>query len=192
VAKFVPSDYDSEKTSEVLLYLATKVPKFDQYKACKILFLSDKRHLVRFGRTITGDGYDALEHGPIPSHTRDRIRHFLEDESSDSDLGTMFTLDKNFRYPRLVPRRSPNLDFLSKSDLDVLEETVKEFGAKSFEELKALTHEMAAYKKAWKEGVSAKSFPMSLEDFFEQDEDAVEGALEEMKENHALKRSFAS
>lgn len=189
--KFTPSTYDAEKTAEVLLFLAAKVPKFDQYKACKMLFLSDKKHLVRFGRTITGDSYDALEHGPIPSLTRDRIKVFLDDATQGSDLRELFSLNKKFRYPRLEPLRQPNLDFLSRSDLEVLEETISEFGTKSFEELKALTHEMAAYKKVWKDSMSVKSFPMALEDFFEQDEDAIEGVLEDMKENLQLRRALA-
>jgi uncharacterized phage-associated protein len=181
-------DYQPEKALEVLLYLAAKVPKFDQYKACKMFFLSDKRHLVRYGRTITGDEYDALEHGPIPSMTRERIKTLLENAAADKDLGEVFKLDVRFKYPRLVGTRDADLEALSQTDLQVLNETIEEFGNKGFDELKALTHEMVAYKKAWKDDTSAKSFPMSFEDFFEQDEDAVKGTLEEMKENLQLRR----
>src|SRR5437899_12988053 len=60
--------FDVEKASAALLYLASRdLPAFDKGKACKLLFLADKLHLVRYGRPITGDHYWALEHGPVPS-----------------------------------------------------------------------------------------------------------------------------
>jgi hypothetical protein len=195
VAKFDPrfTDYRPEKTVEVLLYLAKRVSKFDQYKACKMLFLSDKRHLVRFARTITGDAYDALEHGPIPSLTRDRIKGLLRNPKEDEDLGKAFSLDEQYKYPRLVARRDADLGSLSQSNIQVLDETIEEYGNKGFDELKALTHEMTAYKNAWKPSEKKpNAFPMSFEDFFEQDEDAVKGALEEMIENLQLRRRFGT
>ncbi len=68
-------DLDFEKAAAALLCMAKLgTAKFDQYKACKLLFLADKRHLVKYGRTITGDRYSALEWGPIPSSIRDDLR----------------------------------------------------------------------------------------------------------------------
>ena len=80
----------------------------------------------------------------------------------------------------------------SKSDLQALNHMVAEHGKKSFDELKALTHEMAAYRKAWEEreeGTSA--VPMSYEDFFDEDPDAIDGALEEMIENYRLRKALS-
>ena len=43
------------------------VPELSKYKIAKLIFLADKLHLVQYGRTITGDKYCAMEHGPVPS-----------------------------------------------------------------------------------------------------------------------------
>jgi uncharacterized phage-associated protein len=183
-------DLDFEKAKAALLYMASlKTPKFDQYKACKLLFLADKRHLVRYGRTITGDHYAALEWGPIPSNIRDELKRLIEENAGR--LKDVFDVDRNYAHPRLIPKQKVDKSVLSKSDIETIRQIIKEFGPKSFDELKAITHETAAFKKVWKPTESLKSFPMKFVDFFEEDEDAVAGVLEEAIENYTLKKSFA-
>ena len=38
------------------------------------MFLAEKYHLVRYGRPITGDRYDAMKDGPVPSFTYDLFK----------------------------------------------------------------------------------------------------------------------
>lgn len=182
-------DLDFEKAVAALLYMAATTPKFDQYKACKLVFLADKRHLVKYGRTITGDHYAALEFGPIPSSIRDEIKRLFDENTGV--FKDAFDVDRRFVNPRLVAKKGFDQGVLSKSDIEIICEIVNEFGSKSFDELKAITHETAAFKKAWKPSEFVKSFPMKFVDFFEEDEDAVAGVLEEVQENYALKKSFA-
>ena len=183
-------EFDIEIATAALLLMARLgVPKFDQYKACKLLFLSDKRHLVKYGRTITGDRYAALEHGPIPSNSRDELKRLIDQDSGS--LRDAFEVDRNFQYPRLVAKKSFDESVLSKSDVQVIQEIVSEFGAKSFGELRAITHETIAYKNAWKPSSTEKSFPMKFAEFFEEDEDAFSGVLEEVTENSFIRTAFA-
>lgn len=184
-------ELDFDKAVAVLLFLARAdgVEKFDESKACKLLFLADKRHLVKYGRTITGDSYSALPWGPIPSNILDALTRLIEKKSGR--LENALDVDRTFRYPRLIAKRAFDETVLSKSDIEILQEIAKEFGSKSFNELKAITHEAAAYKNAWREESLIKSFPMRLLDFFEEDEDAIAGVREEVIENYALKKSFA-
>ncbi len=166
----------------------------DQYKACKLLFLADKRHLVRYGRPITGDKYFAVKFGPIPSETRDLIKALVEEKKEAPNFAIFeeaFELDRDFSYPRLIARQEFDADLFSKSDIEVLDEIILEYGSKSFDELKAITHGTVAFCKAWKEDGSKKSFLMAFEDFFEEDENAIKGAFEEMKENFALRKYLA-
>ena len=183
-------DLDFDKAVAALLYMANLGPtKFDQYKACKLLFLADKRHLVKFGRTITGDRYSALEYGPIPSGIRDEMKFLIENNTGR--LKEAFDVDRKYSHPRLIPKQHYDEATLSKSDVEIIREIVDDFGKRSFDELKAITHETAAYKKAWKPTDLEKSFSMKFIDFFEEDEDAVAGVLEEVIENHTLKKAFA-
>lgn len=39
----------------------------------KLLWLSDRVHLNKYGRLILKDNYKALPHGPVPSATMDSI-----------------------------------------------------------------------------------------------------------------------
>jgi uncharacterized phage-associated protein len=167
---------------------------FHQYKACKLLFLADKRHLVRYGRPLTGDKYCALPYGPIPSETRDLIKALVEEKLENpnvAELNRVFDLDRHFSCPHLIAKEAFDPDLLSKSDLEVLEEVVREYGNKSFAELKMITHGTVAFSKAWDAKSPKKSFAMNFEDFFEEDENAVKGALQEMKENFPLRKYVA-
>jgi uncharacterized phage-associated protein len=187
--------FDFEKASAALLYLASRnLPAFDKGKACKLLYLADKLHLVRYGRPITGDRYWALEHGPVPSAVLNLINDVEKKQLSGQGvqaLAEALELDRTFENPRFRARQKPNMDLLSKSDVDVLDRVADSFGSKTFAELRALTHETVAYQRAWTGKPADKgSAPMAFEDFFDEDADAIAGAREEMLENDALRKSF--
>lgn len=194
--------YDFEKALAVLVYLASKpesVPEFDKLKAAKLLFLADKYHLVRFGRPILGDSYKALRAGPLPVRTVDYLKAVLDaenlewvDEAKAKRLIDHLDVDRVPRYPRFSARKL--IDFsekLSKSDLAALDHIIAVHGKKSTSELVALTHTMPAYLCAWESRGEANSVDMNYEDFFEDDPDALDGALDEMLENDEMKRAFS-
>lgn len=192
-------EFDFEKAFAALLYLASKpkdVPEFDKYKAAKLLFLADKYHVVRYGRPILGDFYCAMEYGPIPSKILDLLKEITGPEARRETteevtrLLNSLDIDRRYKYPRLVAKGPVNLDSLSKSDLMALDHVIAVHGRKTFDELKALTHAMPAYRKAWAKLDGTAAPPMSYEDFFDEDSDAIEGAFEEMIENDMLKNSF--
>jgi hypothetical protein len=83
-------------------------------------------------------------------------------------------------------------DELSKSDIAALDYAIKQFGNKSYSQLKDITHEIPAYKKAWTAKPKGKdSVPMSVEDLFESDPAALAVAKEAMLENDNLTKLFA-
>ena len=55
-------------------------------KIAKLLFFADKRHLVQYGRPITGDWYAALQHGPLPSNIGKMIEAFESQNTSMSGV----------------------------------------------------------------------------------------------------------
>src|SRR5260370_11079880 len=166
-----------------------------KYKICKLLFLADKYHLVRYGRPITGDRICAMEYGPVPSVALDALNTFLGIEEGGpkaQEIAKMLSeyvmLDERYRNRHFCSTRKMEAKrYLSPSDLDALREVVKEHGAKSFEELKAMTPELFAYKKAWADR-ACDNPSMKFEDLFVEDPDAIEGAFEEMIENYELSR----
>jgi uncharacterized phage-associated protein len=187
----VKFQYDSGKGLAVMGYLASQsIPELSKYKICKLIFLADKYHLVRYGRPITGDCYFALEHGPIPSAILERLEAL--ESGTDKELMHYFDLNRNYTYPRLSAKDKFDLSALSDSDVDALRRTVGLFGQKSFLELRSITHEMPAYKKAWDHRGEKKRAKMDFEDFFEEDQEAISGAFEDMMENDSLSKHFVS
>lgn len=190
-------EYEPLKAIAAIEFFALQgIPDLTKGKIAKLLFLADKLHLVRFGRTITGDRYAALPHGPIPSQTCNLLDSFeagIEKSEWIQELASIAQLDRRFFYPYYVPVDSPrNLheDELSQSDLKALTEVAEHYGKYSFSELRGLTHEMPAYEKAW-ERRKFNSAPMYLEEFFEQDEKALAGVLEEALENQLIREALA-
>jgi uncharacterized phage-associated protein len=185
--------YQPKKAVAVIRFFAeSRVPELTKGKANKLIFLSDKLHLVRFGRPITGDWYAALPHGPVPSATDDMLDAFEANQLSGSDvLASEVYLERRFQYPRLVSNGESKTpaEQLSSSDLSVLQEVLEHFGAKTFTELRALTHEMPAYEKAWVNR-SGNRAEMQFEDFFEEDENAIAGVMAEAIENCKLRAAF--
>lgn len=181
-----------------LLYLASKnLPKFDKYRAVKLLFLADREHLLRFGRPITGDTYNALPFGP----TGDRVlnllgaleRVVLEGEPAKSrevaELVASVDVAED-EYSTYQAKVGPDRDALSQSDISVLDHVVEEHGYKTFQELKKFTHDMEAYKRVWKDDELQKKFPMVFDDFFAGEPDRA-GFLKELAENQAIAKAFS-
>jgi len=189
--------FDFEATKAALLYLASKhLPDFDKYKVCKLLFLADREHLLRFGRTITGDSYHALPYGPTPSETLNLLDGLeavvIEgnepaNEKVDDLVHSLRLTD--VRYPQYEPQADADMDSLSESDIWILDQIAGEHGTKGFAELKALTHGLAAYTRAWQENGVGKKFRMSFEDFFAETPERA-GFLKEIAEKQFLTRLF--
>jgi uncharacterized phage-associated protein len=60
-------DFDNERAINAVLYIAEKLDRKIFHKIFKILYFSDIEHLVKYGRTITGDVYIRMLDGPVPS-----------------------------------------------------------------------------------------------------------------------------
>lgn len=161
--------FDIDKLIQALTLLSRRgVGELTRLKAAKLLYFADKEHLLRHGRPILGDEYFALEMGPIPSRAldfmeeaaekidlpdRERLREYLSIEGSD--------------HPEFVATREPDLDVLSKSEIEILEQIVARYGKCSTSQLVSLTHEEPAWKIAEisRPAYGRKRIP--YEDFFE-------------------------
>jgi uncharacterized phage-associated protein len=146
-----------DKVVEILLYLAHKSPGLDKYQASKFFYLADREHLTRYGRPISYEPYFALWYGPVPTHALDLV----ESDPAVLKLAGLRELPFETAVGKTAngsdtvfiknPKREPNYDLLSKSDVKVLDEVIERYGHSTFKELMDLTHEHAAYKAAWDE-----------------------------------------
>ena len=166
-------------------------------KIAKLLFFADKRHLVQYGRPITGDWYAALPHGPLPSNVGNMIEAFENGNTSASGVDRMmelFVLDRLYQYPRLKKADSTPkailAEELSDSDLQVLNDCISDLGKLPFSELRSISHDQPAYKNAWDHRGDCNSVKMDFEDFFEDDPDSLAGVKDDMIENCKIRQMF--
>jgi uncharacterized phage-associated protein len=132
--------FDPRKALEILLYVTQQCR--DIYTALKVVYFADKAHLSRYGRLIAGDRYVAMRHGPVPSGLYDIIKA-VRGDGAPLAFGTQakeaFAIEGN----SINPIRRPDLSVLSESDKECLDQAIREYGHKSFDELKRLSHDAA-------------------------------------------------
>lgn len=139
------AELETAKLLAPCLYVLTKGGTVTIHHLSKILYVADRSHIAKYGRTITGDDYVAMKNGPVPS----RLYDFIKVAKGTSD-GAFIT-----RYAAFIPdflscsnihvsaKRSPNMDFLSLSDIEALDEAINMVGQMDFGQRTDFTHDSA-------------------------------------------------
>jgi hypothetical protein len=160
-------DYDVRATRTAVVYLSRKCPSpVTKAKMCSLLFLADRNHLLRFGRPISGDDYEATVTGPVPVKTA----QFLDEIDATADC---------------------DRDLLSESDFLTLDRIACEYGVKTEEQVTSAARATEAYHRAWRKAqdTDRQSFPMYFENFFADVPERHE-VLEELLEDQRMQRVF--
>ena len=138
-----------DKAVEVILWISQNQPNIDIYHIGKTIFYAEKYHINRYARPIIGDEYCCGDFGPFPSAVRDIIQKkeaWLDWERLAS-VSDSFSV-KHTPYATPIPKRNPNMDLLSGTDIECLQEALKLVGKMSFGELKNFSHEESCYLNA--------------------------------------------
>ncbi|MBL7909903.1 MAG: SocA family protein [Bacteroidia bacterium] len=185
-----------KKSVQTLNYLASKSSDglINRLKLIKMLWLADKYHLLKYGRTILKDSYYALEHGPVPSETMDISK------TQSSDYVNEFISNSRLLVKSV---KTPDITYFSQSDMEVLDLVWEKFGHLNHWNLRDLSHEYPEWKKFEDEinnPFSPNSFPMDLHDFYDIPEatelnmadffNIPEEMILESKETFALRQKF--
>jgi uncharacterized phage-associated protein len=138
-------ELNPEKLASAVAYLAERRPGLTKKQICKLLYFADKEHLLRYGRTITGDRYNALPHGHVPSAGLD----VMNGREKHVGKGPVEALR---RYGKLngwvfEVYRSPDLKVFSRSDREVLDKISNEMGHLTAKQLEDRSHQEPSYKK---------------------------------------------
>ena len=148
--------FNKSKALNALLYVANRVQRKDFHKIFKIVYFADRQHLADWGRPITGDTYIAMDAGPVPSRMYDMLKIVRGDSylSDQEGLSNYFRIDS---WMYVTPLQDADLSKLSKTELEVLEESMKKYGALSYDEIKEKSHDVA-----WRS--TARDFSINWED----------------------------
>lgn len=152
--------FRKEESLQAILYILYKMGgTCDIHKCNKILYFSDNEHLSKWGRSITGDKYNHLYYGAVPN-----IIYFDIFRSVRGD--GMFSLlvddirNKYFRFKNnkdIVALSKPDMDFLSDSEVEVLDRNIDLFKPLTFAEVCSRSHGYAWEKTAYNETISLEN-----------------------------------
>ena len=173
----------------VLLYILTHSNdgQRDIYSLVKTAYYAQQNHLAQYGPPLFKDCICALPFGPVPSN----IYNVLKMASGDSNELNYHRSDDmhlasdaiNFKSGRYSAKEDPNMDFLSKSDIESLNYGIEKVAKMSFNQIKEDTHGME-WNRAFnsksslkemnllniaKEGDASSDALRYLEDFLETD-----------------------
>ncbi len=132
---------DSNKALTALLYVSKVLgTNADFHKTYKILYFADQLHLLKYGRPVVGDTYVKMNYGPVPSFIKNIV-----DGNIDSLTNNVAVYNKKY----IKPIVEPNLDFLSESDLECINESIQSNKDLSFDQLTKKSHDFAWHNASW-------------------------------------------
>jgi len=102
-----------------------------------MLYLADKTSLEKYGRFIFGESYSAMKEGATPSKSYDILKQIAEEHSDDLRVAGN----------AVVALRDANLDYLSESDIECLDQTIAIYD-KNPHKMYRDAHD-DAWEKAW-------------------------------------------
>lgn len=129
------NEYKREKLIQTMLYVLNKTGGLDCYHLFEILYFADLKSLSEFGNSITFDRFIIMEHRPVPSMLYDLING----TSKDIELSLLFYNSVKFDILNtnglLLSNKDTDLDYLSQSEINYLNESIKENAKLTFFEL---------------------------------------------------------
>lgn len=147
------------KILEAILYLVNEAERrktsVTEYDIVKSIFVADVAHLNQYARPITFDNFVAMEHGPVPSATRNVLQpdfnplfHYGEEQ------WPLWTRERSpedgaSAYKFVNARRRENLRVLSETDVHALSEALSVVKSLKFAGVRNETHKHPAYTEAW-------------------------------------------
>ena len=188
--------FDAEKFVAALTFFASKTRGVDKLKAAKLFYYADKYHLLRYGKPILGDIYYHLDYGPVPSKALDIMNEAIDPyrlpgmpQSNLDLLKHYLKVDAEKAHPTFEAKTTPDLDVFSESEVEALQETLKQYGRYSGRQLIDLTHREAPWLK------TDRNEEIDYRLFFEGAKDANPEAaeyLESLREHMELMFSLSA
>jgi uncharacterized phage-associated protein len=168
--------FNYRKAIQALNFLAIKEGgTINKMKAIKLIWLSDRAHLRKYGRPILNDHYYAMKHGPVPSNTKDLCEgdnNFLDEGEKDERNSYLKPHDDKMAFDSIS---RVNSKVFSQTDIETLEEIYQAFGSyDQYDLANRISHMYPEWKKHEEtlHLAGESRVDMDYEDFFENpDED---------------------
>lgn len=138
---------ETQKFKELILYVAKESqadPKCGSTKLNKILFYADFRAHLKLGRSISGEPYQKLEHGPAPK----RIVPVVEELKREGECAWAERDYYGLRLKKLLSLREPVLSVFSPEEVDIVRSVITELWDLSATEVSDLSHRFIGWQAA--------------------------------------------
>jgi uncharacterized phage-associated protein len=188
--KYQASTLDLNKTLQaacVILRDKTQCEPIGRKRLLKLLYIADREALLEKGRTITGDKYVAMDHGPVLSELYDIMK---DADGANSDKWRRFVSGSKYHLEQIA---DPGVGYLSKYDVRKLNDVLERFADKDVEEISRMTHEFEEYEKNKPSKGSSNSIPLlDIMQGLHMTDEEIKHVQELTEERVALRRSFPS
>ena len=127
-----------------LLYILNQFDDFvDFHKVFKILYFADQKHLATYGSSISEEKYIAMNNGPVPSTAYDILKALKGQglaKSYQDFFSRFIEINGNHKVKSKV---NADLDYFSQSEINCLNESIKENKDETFSSLTRKSHDSA-------------------------------------------------
>ncbi len=182
------TNYDSKKLAELVLYILGKTGGVDYYHAFKILYFAEMKHLAKWGSRIVPDEFCALKYGPVPTQLYDAVKELNRPRMELSEeLSGVIQFAGEDAPNVLLPKREADTRFLSKSEIEALDQSIDENKSLTFGQLMSKSHDKAWEEASRRENGTNVISPISMAKVLNADEAMLEYIEEQMQIDSALK-----
>ncbi len=150
--------FDDCKTAQAAGWLLHKAGGTMSYMVLiKLLYLADRKSLVKTGVPITGDKMVAMPHGPVLSRTYDHV-NMGEPTETDQPTAWYEYITEPEGYNVSGKKTEPKTDELSQYELETLDSVYQQFGQMNRWVLRDFTHTLPEWSDP-----QGSSFPIEPE-----------------------------
>lgn len=182
---------NEQKIINAIIYFVRNTKNCKKTKLFKLLYFLDFIHFKRFGLTVTGLDYIAMQRGPVPKQL---FEVFNQDELPET-YKQNFSIEKEiseedekYSFNIVLKKKKPDLDWFTPNERKVLEE-VAFFGKKATaSQLVEATH---LQNSPWFKVKNAKGIGSYI-DYFLALDDESSLSIEEAKERFHLQKEMES
>ncbi|CCY03463.1 putative uncharacterized protein [Prevotella sp. CAG:924] len=167
--------FEQQKTIEVVLYILNETGGIDFYHLFKIIYFAEMKHLAKWGHRILSDPLCAMDYGPVPTMLYDAVKGTNARGTVLADLLTEKVRFAGNDAPNvLLPQTSANMNYISQSEKEAIDDSIKENAHLTFNQLKNKSHD-----KAWKEAYHREKgtnviSPITMLEVMDADESMIE------------------
>lgn len=182
---------DILKLKAIVLYIVNKCGTVDIFHILKILYFADRTHYAEWGTRLCNDTFCAMDNGPVASHLYNALKDVTGKEllRADSPLkmisNALYQVDPMYEN-YVCAREEADMDELSGSDIDCLDNSITENKGQSFSSLSRKSHDQA-WREAYGKRKNSEMDPLLMAEAG----GASKETLEFIKENVAFDQMLA-